>query len=264
VFKANEAAFANERPNVSVQNEPKLKPESIAVDESKDSKPAEKASQQAQDMVKLWKEKNLKEGWLHIEYRISSDVASGVILPNGNPMPLTYLEDGWYYLDKKGMVMKSVVTLKDESETILQQSVFNGNTESNLTFGIKEEGVKPYELKLDRGFNQYLIDADALKVPINYKDVKYKDKSGKEKSGKEFSYREVYDKPVELSNSQEPVVSTSVLGTFDLDTNDLVLIRTIWKYSSGKEVLFEGCDLVVIEFQTNAPSDITAILENAK
>jgi len=253
-----ENAYANRNPFAqSESNSPKLTAKEL-VTTSQSSQ--EKASQIVNESTKKWQEKIKKEEWLHLVYQINSEVNNGVILPNGEPMPSSYNEDGWYYVNKNGLIEKSVLSLKDEAGNVLQQTVFTEGVEINLTFGFKAENLAPYELKLDRGFLQYIDDAERLKIPIKNKDVKYKNKPYKE-----FSFTEVYDQPIQFNgDDKEPVKSASVLGLFASETDEMTSYRKTWEYSNGQKVLFEEWKLVLVESMPDAPLDIVAILENIK
>lgn len=173
-------------------------------------------------------------------------------------MPSSYTEDAWYFLNKQGLVEKSVVTLKDETGNILQQTVFTGDTETNLTFGDKMENLTPFELRLDRGILQYLIDAETLKISVKNQDVKYKDKPNKE-----FSFTEAYEQPVQF-NEKDLVKGASVSALFSNESGELTLYRKIWKYNNGEEALFEECELLLTELASDVPSDILGILESVQ
>jgi hypothetical protein len=256
--KLPESAYANRNPFAqSESNRPKLSVENVVTTNQPSQ---EKASQIVSEITNKWKGKIKKEEWLHLVYQINSEVDNGVILPDGRPMPSSYIEDGWYYLNKDGLVEKSVVTLKDEIGNTLQQAVFSGSVETNLTFGFKTENLVPYELKLDRGFLQYVEDAEELKISIKNQDVKYKNKPHKE-----FSFAEIYEQPTQFNGeNQEPVESASVVGLFSSETNEMTLYRKVWKYSNGQEALFEECELLLAESTTEATLDVLTILESAE
>lgn len=249
-------AVASKSPIPSLE-EPKLKADTLITNDLPSQK---EASQLGKDIAERWNEKIKKnEGWLHLVYQVNSEIDNGVILPDGSPMPSSYIEDSWYLLNKQGLVEKHVVTLKDKQGNILQQSVFVGNMETNLTFGYKMESLTPYELKLDRGFLQYLVDAESLKISIKNQDVKYKNKSHKE-----FSFTETYDQPTQFNNGKDLVKGSSVSGLFSNETGQLTLYRKIWKYNNGEDVLFEECELLFTEFTSTVPSDILIILESVQ
>ncbi|HEU0293554.1 MAG TPA: hypothetical protein VFR47_12505 [Anaerolineales bacterium] len=254
----SENVYANKNPfSQSESNSPKLSTESLVTS----SQPSqEKASQVISEITNKWKGKIKKEEWLHLVYQINSEIDNGVILPDGRPMPSSYTEEGWYYINKDGLVEKSVVTLKDETGNTLQQTVFNGSVETNLTFGFKTENIMPYELKLDRGFLQYVRDAEGLKIAIKHQDLQYKDKPHKE-----FSFTEVYDQPIQFNGeNKEPVQSAYVTGLFASETDEMSLYRKVWKYGNGQDVLFEECELLLAESTTEAPLDVLTVLESAK
>ena len=235
--------------------EPRLKPEMLRTEVT-----GEQNVHLGLEFVKRWEDRLLSEaGWIHLVCRVRSDVDNGVILPDGSSMPLAYLKDGWYYLDEQGLVQEFVSTLKTEEGAALQVSVFDGKTTYNLTFDERFPDVQPFKLKLDLGFRQYLQEAEGLGVPVHYREI--------ERQGQylaEVSLTEVYDTPVQLGNSPEPVSSLSVLGLFDLNSGAMQLYRMVWQLESGKQVLFEESEFLQAEFSSDAPSEVMEILEDVK
>jgi hypothetical protein len=246
---------------VPVPDAPEVRISTESLSSNDSLTPSPKTSQMVIEFISKWRSRiiNGAEGWLHLVYQIDSEVDNGVVLPDGDPMPSSYVEDGWYFINKHGLVEKDVVTIKDPDGNILQQSAFNGNLGINFTLGFKDENLVPYEIKLDRGFIQSLLDAEALGILVNYQDISYKDKPSKE-----FSYTETYDNPVQIGGGQEPVESTYLSGIFTNETGEMVSYRKVLTYISGKEVLFEENSLLIAEFLTDAPSEILLLLESVK
>lgn len=201
-----ERPYANAAP---VSSLPDIK---IVVDDSTTnvSTPSLKPSGIAIEILNMWRGKIIgKEGWLHLVYQIDSEVGNGIVLPDGSLMSSSQIEDGWYYINENGLVEKDVVTIKDLNGNILQQSAFNGKTGINFTFGFRDDRLVPYEIKLDRGFLQILLETESLGIPIYYQDIQHKDKPGKE-----FSFAEIYYEPVQFGIEQEFVESAHFLVCF--------------------------------------------------
>lgn len=240
----------------SNQNEPKLDPTSFSAEDLSTNE----ASEMVQNSLKQWEEKILKGGnWVHLLYQINSEIDNRVILPDGKSMPSSYLEEGWYFINENGLVEKNLVTLKDEFETIYQQSALSGSTEYNLTFEDKLDDVEPYKLKLDRGFTQYLMEIDALHIP-----VKYIDTTNNNKSIKEFSFEEIYETPIQENQIAKPIQSAVVVGLFDIETGQMMMYRKLLKCVTGEQMLFEEWHLLLAETLPDAPTSVLDVLENVK
>jgi len=240
----------------SNQNEPKLDPTSFSAEDLSTNE----ASEMAQNSLEQWEKKILKgANWVHLLYQINSEIDNGVILPDGKSMPSSYLEEGWYFINENGLVEKNIVTLRDEFETIYQQSVLSGSTEYNLTFEDKMDGAEPYKLKLDRGFTQYLMEVDALHIPIKYIDI-----TNNNKSIKEFSFEEIYETPIQENQIAKPIQSAVVVGLFDNETGEMITYRKLLKCVTGEQILFEEWHLLIAEILPVAPSSVLDVLENVK
>lgn len=251
--------FASIYPHLFFRNnvdEPKIDP-TVLVPQNLSTN---KANEIAQNYSQLWEENLLKGGnWIHLLYQINSEVNNGVVLPDGKPMPSSYLEEGWYFIDENGYVEKNLVILKDESGFVYQQAAFLNNTEYNLTFKERTDNVEPYKLKLDRGFIQYLLDVNELKIPVEYKDITVDNKSYKE-----ISFKEIYESPIQENQIGKQIKSAEIIAHFDNQTNEMTMYRKIYKFVDGESVLFEECNLLLAEVMPNAPSSVLNILENLK
>jgi hypothetical protein len=67
-------------------------------------------------MVNDWKAINLKYGqWIHVVSAITSETPNGVILPDGQPMPSSYIQDDWFYIIDVHKNWLRYVTLRERS-----------------------------------------------------------------------------------------------------------------------------------------------------
>lgn len=258
VFVSYQPTSASTHPLLQSQNsddEPKLDP-TILVDEDSSTH----AAKVAKEIVERWEDKVIQRGeWLHLVKKINSEIDNGVILPDGKPMPPSYLEDGWYFINEIGLVDKHVVTLRDESGVVYQQSVHLDENGYNLTFGTKFGDAKPYKLKLDGGFVQYLEDVESLGILVKDDDIL---ENGV--SIKEFTHQEVFDVPRIIGNSPWPIQSTTVSGLFDTETNEMIKYSKIYHSEDGNQLVFDGWELLLVENLRNAPPNILEILESVK
>lgn len=258
VFVSYQPTSASTYPLLQSQNrddEPKLDPSSLADEDS-----ITHAAKVAEEIVGRWEDNVIQQGeWIHLIKKVNSEIDNGVILPDGKPMPPSYLEDGWYFINESGLVDKHVVTLRNESGVVYQQSVHLEETGFNLTFGTKFVDAKPYELKLDGGFVQYLDDVESLGILVEYHDVL---ENGV--SLKMFSHQEVFDVPRIIGNSPWPIQSTTVFGLFDTETNEMIKYSKIYHSKDGNQLLFDGWELLLVEILPSAPSNVLTILESVK
>lgn len=257
-FVSYQPTSASTYPLLQPQNsedEPKLDP-SFLVDEDSITH----AAKVAEEIVGRWEDKVIQRGeWIHLIKKVNSEIDHGVILPDGKPMPPSYLEDGWYFINESGLVDKHVVTLRDESGVVYQQSVHLEDTGFNLTFGTKFVDAKPYKLKLDGGFIQYLEDVESLGILVEHNDVLVNGVSLKK-----FSHHEVFDVPRIIGNAPWPIQSTTVSGLFDNETNEMIMYSKIYHDEDGNQLVFDGWELLLVEVLPSAPSSVLAILESVK
>ena len=211
-------------------------------------------------MVDDWESKVLQNGqWIHVIYSVNLLEPSGIILPDGQPMPSSYINDDWYYVNQAGLVEKGVFSMKDNSGNILQQSAFQNNTIINFTFDDRQDDQQFYPLSIDLGFKDRITEATNKGITIT--------KSNESMEGKPsitFSYTEKLKLPTQLGNENVVVDSIIQKGSFDEETGDFLQIQTIWILNDGTEIVYETSHIISIESLSDTNNEITRILEAVK
>jgi hypothetical protein len=124
----------------------------LDIAQSNENTPETVTADEVKSMVDRWvAERAKEEAWVHIVSNVAMGQDSGVVLPDGRPMPLSYIQDDWFYLNEDGLVERGVFTIQDFDGTILQQSVFKNGIIVNLTFDMRQDNVLPYSLFADFG-----------------------------------------------------------------------------------------------------------------
>ncbi|MGC1375020.1 MAG: hypothetical protein WA821_02285 [Anaerolineales bacterium] len=210
-------------------------------------------------MIAAWKAPRTKTGlWVHtVDYQTSEE-GNGVILPDGQPMPTSYTNDDWFYVNQDGLVVKNVGSSKDAQGKVFQQAAYQNGVTINFTFDMREEGHSPSFLKLDGGFADEVNDALKSGRPI-----KKSQELINGKPGVAFSYTEKYEKPVVLGNQKVPVSSATTKGYFDASGN-FTGIEITYLLANGKTSLYQRVEFVSIDFFPQAPQEILDILERVK
>ena len=91
---------------------------------------------QVQSLVSSWSDPLIQgEGWLHVVKQHDSNLKDWGTLPNGQPIPLNFVQDSWYLLDGQGLVVEAVSIQRDMDGNAVQEAVFRDNTWYNLTTG---------------------------------------------------------------------------------------------------------------------------------
>ena len=211
-------------------------------------------------MVREWESKSLKNGqWVHIITAVTLAEPQGVILPNGKPMPSSYITDDWYYVNGAGLVEKGVFSVKDNDGNLLQQSAFQNNVMVNFTFEDRQENQELFPLNIDLGFEQQIMEAGNKGLGINKSEV-----VADGKSSLVYSYTEELQLPTQLGAEQMVVDKITKKGFFDAKTGDLAQTQTIWILSDGTEVVYETVQIISVDSYPAAPDEIAGILEGVK
>ncbi|MEA5079472.1 MAG: hypothetical protein VB013_12950 [Anaerolineaceae bacterium] len=199
-----------------------------------------------------------KSGWIHFVYSNESDISNGVILPDGNLMPQNYINDGWYFVNDQGFVIKHLISLVDDAGNVLQREIFVNDTLVNLTTNEKMENIQPYRLKLDLGFSQEMLAMQDGGAILG--------EETDEIEGKpviKFSIQGTFDKPTVLSNGSQPVKSIKLLMIFDQQNGAINEAEKIWQLTDDTEVLFEKNQVLTLQ-SDELPNEIAQILECGK
>lgn len=216
-------------------------------------------SQLVEKLVASWNERNLIKGqWIHTVYQVTSEVDSGVILPDNSLMARSYLEEGWYFIWEDGLVIQDVVFIKDLKGNILQQSAFKDGVGVNFTFGTRDL-FDPYYWKVDRGVLQFLLDAENVGTTTMSRE--FEDINGRYF---EVYYNEVFSEPLAMNSVERKVESVSISAVFNRNDGTMLSYSNVWNMVDGGKVLFEKNELVMIEYVKEVSSEIAEILESVK
>lgn len=211
-------------------------------------------------MVNDWKGRKLEYGqWIHMVSAFTSETSNGVILPNGQPMPSSYITDDWFYINKDGLEEKGVSSLKDNDGNVFQQTAYQNNIMINFTFGDRQENQQPSPVSIDFDFENQIKDAKNKGVVI-----KKSDEDIKGKPSIAFSYDEKLKLPTQFGDADVIVDRITTKGSFDKETGDFVQIQSIWTLDNGKEVVYYSTEIISIDGFTDAPDEILKLLETVK
>jgi len=210
--------------------------------------------------IEEWKTKKIKYGqWIHVVYAITSEVDNGVVLPNGQPMPSSYTGDDWYYVNKDGLIERGVFSMRDVDRNVFQQSAFQNGILINFTFGDRQDGLQPYPLNIDFGFENRIKDAKKLGLEIKSSE---EDKKGIPNTV--FTYVEKLERPTQIGNEKALVTSIEVKGYFDKATGDFVETQTTLTLDNRQVAVSDATEIISIDVFSKAPDEILAILDGVK
>lgn len=103
----------------------------------------------------------LTPGWLHITSSTQAFVTAQQTLPDGTPIPTQWTDETWILLDEQGDAIQAVTIQDTGNPKLLQISVYENGSWTNLSMGIGDEPEK-YHPTLDGGI---------LQSANNYKDT---------------------------------------------------------------------------------------------
>ncbi len=211
-------------------------------------------------MIDEWKAKSLKNGqWVRLVYAVTTKADNGIVLPDGQTMPSSYVNDDWYYINDAGLVEKGVFSMKDSEGNILQQSALQNNILINFTFEDRQENQELYPLQIDLGFENKIREAKNKGQTIK--------KSNDKVDGQPTVVYLLVEKlklPTQMGNESVIVDSITTKGNFSTETGDFVQTQTIWTLNDGTEVVYETARITSVESFPNAPDEILNILESVK
>lgn len=211
-------------------------------------------------LIKDWEEKKLQNGqWVNIINEVTLMELQGVILPNGEPMPSSYITDDWFYVNDAGLVEKGVFSIKDNSGNILQQSAFQNNVLINFTFDDRQENQDFFSLNIDLGLSQQIKEASNQGLKINKSDEMVE-----EKPSIMYFYTEELKLPTPLGADSVIVDGIVKKGFFDAETKDFIQLQTVWVLSDGTELVYETVYIISIDSYPTPNDEILKILEGVK
>ena len=211
-------------------------------------------------LIKDWEEKKIQNSqWVNIITAFTLMEPQGVILPNGEPMPSSYITDDWFYVNDAGLVEKGVFSIKDNNGNILQQSAFQNNVLINFTFDDRQENQDFFSLNIDLGLAQQIREASNQGLKINKSD-----ETVEGRPSVMYFYTEELKLPTQLGADSVIVDSIVQKGFFDAETKDFVQLQTVWVLSDGTELVYVTVYIISIDSYSSPNDEILKILEGVK
>lgn len=200
------------------------------------------------------------EGWIHVVELHQRNKQTSGSLSTGQQIPLNYILDTWYHLDKQGNVVEMVNQMKDGNGKLIQASTYSKGVWENLTVGEKWQGEPPV-LNLDYGFSNDVANASSWGSVLEREENSLPDG----KTTLIFTIRDAFDQPVKFDGYEKLIVSGETRGYFDQQSGALLSLNRIFVDESGNEFFAEQMTILIVEKSDLPPTDVLVYLErNAK
>lgn len=196
-------------------------------------------------------------GWYAVreEWQHDVDNPSSHLLLSGDPRPGAYQIESWYHVDDNGRVDEMVSLLRDPEENILEVYAFaNGQY---VTSAAPQEAYpqQPYRLHLNE---QYLGNLIA-----NLRS----ERGRAERSELDgipamlFTLEEIWSTPLTSQHYNQPIAADLVQAYVDLETGQLLFLKTIATLADGSERVMEQMRLQVSAVDEPPPSVLDILQE---
>jgi hypothetical protein len=209
---------------------------------------------EVQTLIHRWESSLLATpGWYHIvsqHNRADKEVGR---LPNGQPIPLDYIMDGWYKVNS-GLVEAGVFIMRDFEGVEVQKSVYQDGVIRNLTFGI-EHLAEPAPLYLDFGFRRSLAEITTNAHQLTRTQVMLRDKT---MSVFTIESEESLDA---IAGFDQPITGSAYSAYFDSVDGSLVRVERTFVIAGEAQVI-ETVDLLLSEAVKVLPIEIQELMQS--
>jgi hypothetical protein len=210
--------------------------------------------QEVQTLIHRWESSLLATpGWYHIvsqHERADKEVGR---LPNGQPIPLDYIMDGWYKVNS-GLVEAGVFIMRDFEGAEVQKVVYRDGVIRNLTFGI-EDLAEPSPLYLDFGFSRRLAETAKGTHQLTRAQVML--------MGRTMSVFTIESKEVlgTIAGFDQPIIGSAYSAYFDSTDGSLVRVERTF-IIAGEPQVIETVDLLISEAVKVLPIEIQELVQS--
>lgn len=196
------------------------------------------------------------EGWVHVVELHQRNKQTAGSLSTGQQIPLNYILDTWYHLNKQGNVVEMVNLMKDGNGKVIQASTYSKGVWENLTVGEKWQGDPPV-LNLDYGFSNDVANAASWGSVLGREENSLPDG----KTALIFTIRDAFDQPIKIDGYEKLVVSGETRAHFDQKSGALLSLNRIFVDENGNEFFAEQMTVLVVEKSDLPPTDVLDYLE---
>lgn len=206
--------------------------------------------------IAAWTEPLLNQsGWLHIREEIRQEGLALGLLPDGRPIPASYILDAWCLTGQDGMVTEAVVEMYDLDGERVQASVFTGHEWTNVTFQITFPG-EPFRPSLDHGISESIANrADGRISGFGRSESSH--------SGRpvvEISTFEAFTEAIRLEGYALDVEQITNRAVFDAHSHGLGSFETTYRSEDGLEKTVARVLVLAVERVDEPPDAILSLL----
>lgn len=216
------------------------------------------------DLVKKSSKSLNQPGWVHVEETTTYDIdqQNNGILPDGTVIPLSYITDAWFHINKDGLVDQSASIMKSMDEEAIQISTFTNSVQRNSSSQYSPQGQNPYFL----GPLDYNFAATVQEITLRKgSQPEFINANDSTRSGiSTFAITDKLAAPLLTVDYEKPVVSYTTIASYDNSTGFLVEIKVIAKFEDGSERTFYNTTSKIENGVSAPPNDILMLIEERK
>jgi hypothetical protein len=193
-------------------------------------------------------------GWLHLVIQHDRNKDKVGTLPNGQPIPMDYVEETWWQLNEKNLVVAAVTFMRDETGQVVQIAIFRDGLWHNLTFS--DQPPTPGEAfapDLDFGFSNDVVRSEAWGSRVSRGETL----NAAGQKTVTFTIHDDFAKPKAMAGYEKDIVRGESRATFDAQSGQLLYVERVMVMADGETRTVERAEFVTVE-HVNAPSQEAA------
>lgn len=215
-----------------------------------------KTPQEIEMLVTRWSTAMMNgSGWLHVVNHYSRNRDQTGVLPNGQSVPLNYINDTWYQLNDQGLAIAVIAFMKSEDGQLQQVATFRDGVWRNLTFGDKYSG-EVFAPQLDFGMGKYL----AQRAQSHGGLVGRQEKTVDSRATVVFTAQDAFANPAVIAGYDKQAARVETSAGFDLQTGRMLYLEHIMVTPDGERRLVERVDIQMVERVSELPNEIFTFL----
>ncbi len=167
---------------------------------------------------------------------------------------MDYVEETWWQLNEKNLVVAAVTFMRDETGQVVQVATFRDGLWRNLTF--TDQPPTPGEAfapDLDFGFSNDVVRSEAWGSRVSRGEAL----NAAGQKTVTFTIHDDFAKPKTMAGYEKDIVRGESRATFDAQSGQLLHVERVMAMADGEERTVERAEFVTVE-HVSAPSQEVA------
>ena len=198
-------------------------------------------------------------GWVHSSSKSETIIEQTGKLPDGAPIPTSWVTDSWLLLDENGYLLQGVAIQDTGSPSTFQVSVFKNGVWNNLTLGVSPEAGNTEDITPYRPMDHTVLEQAARDKDIAVLEAR--DALLGNEGVTEFTITEKQLAPYNITGSSYQLIGTAIKYYLSNKTGLVLQTEQYYISADGEYELIQRHTITITEKVKDPPAEVMKYLE---